>query len=195
MRKRILLLACVALSGLGLALGLLLSRSDDPTPPLIQTAESLYKNKYDSLEEMLAREDAVAVTGKVTSAYATDRIGDGTLFTDRLVRVDRVLYGSLAYPEHQQILVRQIGGTVGRETLKIADAKLLLSHEQVLLVLHYDPTFRVYWIKGGGDGYFLINGSKLRHANYDGTSHPLAAFARTVDAKALRSTISAHTPD
>ena len=195
MRKRILLIACAALGGLGLALGLLLSRSGDTTPPLIRTAESLYKNKYDSLEEMLAREDAVVVTGRVTSAYATERIGDGTLFTDRLVRVDRVLYGSLAYPEHQQILVRQIGGTVGRETLKIADAKLLLSNEQVLLVLHYDPTFRVYWIKGGGDGYFLIDGSKLRHANYDGANHPLATFARTVDAKALRAAISAHAPN
>ena len=195
MRKRILLIACVALGGLGLALGLLLSRGDDTTPPLIRTAESLYENKYDSLEEMLAREDAVAVTGRVTSAYATERIGDDTLFTDRLVRVDQVLYGSLAYPEHQQILIRQIGGTIGRETLKIAAAKLLLSNEQVLLVLHYDPTFRIYWIKGGGDGYFLIDGSKLRHANYDGANHPLATFARTVDAKALRSTISAHTPD
>lgn len=195
MRKRILLIACVALGGIGLALGLLLSRGDDPTPPLIRTAESLYKNKYDSLEEMLAHDDAVAVTGRVTSAYATERIGDDTLFTDRLVRVDQVLYGSLAYPEHQQILVRQIGGTIGRETLKIAAAKLLLSNEQVLLVLHYDPTFRIYWIKGGGDGYFLIDGSKLRHANYDDTNHPLATFARTVDAKALRSIISAHTPD
>lgn len=195
MRKRILFIACVALGGIGLALGLLLSRSDDTTPPLVRTAESLYKNKYDSLAEMLAREDAVAVTGRVTSAYATERIGDGMLFTDRLVLVDRVLYGVLADPEAKRIKVRQTGGTVGRETLKIADAKLLLSNEQVLLVLHYDPTFRIYWIKGGGDGHFLIDGSKLRHANYDGANHPLATFARTIDAKALRSTISANAPD
>ena len=195
MHKRILLIACVSLGSIGFALGLLLSRGDDTTPPLIRTAESLYKNKYDSLEEMLAHEDAVVVTGRVTSAYATERIGDGMLFTDRLVHVDQVLYGSLTNSEHQRISVRQIGGTVGRETLKIADAKLLLSHEQVLLVLHYDPTFRIYWIKGGGDGYFLIDGSELRHANYDGTSHPLAAFARDVDAKSLRSVFANNAPD
>ena len=195
MHKRILLIVCMSLGGIGLALGLLLSRGDDVTPPLVQVAESLYKKKYDSLTEMLALDDTVAIVGRATSAYATERIGDGVLFTDRLVLVDQVLYGSLAYPEHHQILVRQTGGTVGRETLKIAKAKLLLSNEQVLLVLHYDPTFRIYWIKGGGDGHFLLDGGDLRHANYDGANHPLATFARIVDAKTLRSAISAHAPD
>lgn len=195
MHKRILLIACMSLGGIGLALGLLLSRGDDATPPLVHLAESLYKKKYDSLTEMLALDDTVAIVGRATSAYATERIGDGVPFTDRLVLVDQVLYGSLAYPEHHQILVRQTGGTVGRETLKIAKAKLLLSNEQVLLVLHYDPTFRIYWIKGGGDGYFLIDGSELRHANYDGTDHPLAAFARDVDANSLRSIFADNAPD
>ena len=195
MHKRILLIVCVSLGGIGLALGLLLSRGDDATPPLVQVAESLYKNKYDSLEEMLALDDTVAIVGRVTSAYATERIGDGVLFTDRLVHVDEVLYGSLAYPEDKQILVRQTGGTVGRETLKIADAKLLLRNDQVVLVLHYDSTFHVYWIKGGGDGYFLRDGSELRHANYDGTDHPLAAFARDVDANSLSSVFVDNAPD
>lgn len=197
MHKRILLIACVALSGLALALalGLLLSGSDDNIPPLVRVAESLYENKYDSLEEMLARKDAVVVVGGVTSAYVSKRIGDGMLFTDRLVQVDEVLYGSLASPDDKQIPVRQTGGTVGRETLKVVDAKLLMRDEQVVLVLHYDSTFHVYWIKGGGDGYFLLDGNDLRHANYDGTNHPLATFAGGVNAKSLRSVFADSAPD
>lgn len=195
MRKRILLIACSALGGLGLALGLLLSRSDDTTPPLVQVAESLYKNKYDSLEEMLALDDTVAIVGRATSAYATERIGDGVLFTDRLVLVDQVLYGVLADPEAKRIKVRQTGGTIGLETLKIVDAQLLVDDEQVVLLLHHDPAIDVYWIKGGGDGHFLLDGGDLRHANYDGTSHPLAAFARTVNAKSLRSVFADNAPD
>ena len=195
MRKRILLIACSALGGLGLALGLLLSRSDDTTPPLVQVAESLYKNKYDSLEEMLALDDTVAIVGRATSAYATERIGDGVLFTDRLVLVDQVLYGVLADPEAKRIKVRQTGGTIGLETLKIVEARLLVDDEQVVLLLHHDPAIDVYWIKGGGDGHFLLDGGDLRHANYDGTSHPLAAFARTVNAKSLRSVFADNAPD
>lgn len=195
MHKRILLIVCMSLGGIGLALGLLLSRGDNATPPLVQVAESLYKNKYDSLEEMLAHEDAVVVTGRVTSAYATERIGDGMLFTDRLVLVDQVLYGVLADPEAKRIKVRQTGGTIGLETLKIVDARLLVDDEQVVILLHHDPAIDVYWIKGGGDGHFLLDGGDLRHANYDGTSHPLAAFARDVDANSLRSVFADNAPD
>ena len=195
MYKRILLIASVALSGLGLALGLLLGGGDDNAPPLVRVAESIYGNKYDSLEEMLARKDAVVVVGRVTSAYASKRIGDGVLFTDRLVHVDEVLYGSLASPDNKQIPVRQTGGTVGRETLKVVDAKLLMRDEQVVLVLHYDSTFHVYWIKGGGDGYFLMDGRHLRHANHDSTDHPLATFAGGVNAKSLRSVFADSAPD
>ena len=195
MHKRILLIACVWLGGIGLALGLLLSRGDDATPPLVQVAESLYKKKYDSLTEMLALDDTVAIVGRATSAYATERIGDGVLFTDRLVLVDQVLYGVLADPEAKRIKVRQTGGTIGLETLKIVDARLLVDDEQVVLLLHHDPAIDVYWIKGGGDGHFLLDGGDLRHANYDGTSHPLAAFARTVNAKSLRSVFADNAPD
>ena len=195
MRKRILFLACAALGGLGLALGLLLSGSDNTTPPLVRTAESLYKNKYGSLEEMLTLDDTVAIVGRATSAYATERIGDGVLFTDRLVLVDQVLYGVLADPEAKRIKVRQTGGTVGLETLKIVDARLLVDDEQVVLLLHHDPAIDVYWIKGGGDGHFLLDGGDLRHANYDGTSHPLATFARDVGAKPLRSVFADNAPD
>lgn len=195
MHKRILLIVCMSLGGIGLALGLLLSRGDDATPPLVQVAESLYKKKYDSLTEMLALDDTVAIVGRATSAYATERIGDGVLFTDRLVLVDQVLYGVLADPEAKRIKVRQTGGTIGLETLKIVDARLLVDDEQVVLLLHHDPAIDVYWIKGGGDGHFLLDGGDLRHANYDGTSHPLAAFARTVNAKSLRSVFADNAPD
>ena len=165
-------------------------------PPAVGVAEPLYDETFDSLEEMLALDDTVAIVGRTTTAFSSEPIGDGVLFTERVVLVDQVLHGTLADPEAKRIKVRQTGGTIGRETLKVEHARLLVDNEHVVLVLHYDSEIDVYWIKGGGDGHFLIDGAGLlRHANYDGTDHPLAAFARDVGAKPLRSVFAENAPD
>lgn len=184
-----------ALAVLGIFAGLWLGCAGDSEPAAVSVAESVYDETFDSLEEMLALDDTVAIVGRTTSAFASERIGDGVLFTERIVHVDQVLHGALADPEAKRIKVRQTGGTIGRETLKVEHARLLVDNEHVVLVLHYDPEIDVYWIKGGGDGYFLIDGSDLRHANYDGTDHPLAAFAHDVGAKPLRSVFAENAPD
>lgn len=184
-----------ALAVLGIFAGLWLGCAGDSEPAAVSVAESVYDETFDSLEEMLALDDTVAIVGRTTSAFASERIGDGVLFTERIVHVDQVLHGALADPEAKRIKVRQTGGTIGRETLKVEHARLLVDNEHVVLVLHYDSEIDVYWIKGGGDGYFLIDGSDLRHANYDGTDHPLAAFARGIGEKPLRSVFAENAPD
>ncbi len=194
-KKWTLLAGCGALAAIGIVVGLWLGNASDSEPVVVSVGEPLYDQTFDSLAEMLALDDTVAIVGRVTSAYATERIGDGVLFTDRLVLVDQVLYGVLADPEAKRIKVRQTGGTIGLETLKIVEARLLVDDEQVVLLLHHDPAIDVYWIKGGGDGHFLLDGGDLRHANYDGTSHPLAAFARIVNTKSLRSVFADNAPD
>ena len=204
MRKWALLAGCGALAAIGIVLGLWLGSAGDSEPPVVGVAEPppavgvaepLYDETFDSLEEMLALDDTVAIVGRTTTAFASERIGDGVLFTERIVHVDQVLHGALADPEAKRIKVRQTGGTIGRETLKVEHARLLVANEHVMLVLHYDSEIDVYWIKGGGDGHFLIDGAGLRHANYDGTDHPLAAFAREVGAKPLRSVFAENAPD
>ncbi len=196
MRKWALLAGCGALAAIGIVLGLWLGSADDSEPTIVSIAESVYDEAFDSLEEMLALDDTVAIVGRTTTAFASERIGDGVLFTERIVHVDQVLHGALADPEAKRIKVRQTGGTIGRETLKVEHARLLVANEHVMLVLHYDSEIDVYWIKGGGDGHFLIDGAGLlRHANYDGTDHPLAAFAREVGAKPLRSVFAENAPD
>ena len=213
MRKWALLAGCGALAATGIALGLWLGSAGDSEPPVVGVAEPppavgvaepppvvgvaepLYDETFDSLEEMLALDDTVAIVGRTTTAFASERIGDGVLFTERIVHVDQVLHGALADPEAKRIKVRQTGGTIGRETFKVEHARLLVDNEHVVLVLHYDSEIDVYWIKGGGDGHFLIDGAGLRHANYDGTDHPLAAFAREVGAKPLRSVFAENAPD
>ena len=222
MKKWMLLAGCGALTAIGIVLGLWLGSAGDsePTivsiaepppsesvaepppvesvtepPPVVSVAEPLYAETFDSLEEMLALDDTVAIVGRTTTALSSERIGDGVLFTERIVLVDQVLHGTLADPEAKRIKVRQTGGTSGRETLKIKHARLLMDNEHVVLVLHYDSEIDVYWIKGGGDGHFLIDSSGLRHANYDGTDHPLAAFAREVGAKPLRSVFAENATD
>ena len=184
-----------ALAVLGIFAGLWLGCAGDSEPAAVSVAESVYDETFDSLEEMLALDDTVAIVGRTTSAFASERIGDGVLFTERIVHVDQVLHGALADPEAKRIKVRQTGGTIGRETLKVEHARLLVDNEHVVLVLHYDSEIDVYWIKGGGDGHFLIDGSELRHANYDGTDHPLAAFARGIGEKPLRSVFAENAPD
>lgn len=195
MRKWALLAGCGALAAIGIVLGLWLGSADDSEPTIVSIAESVYDEAFDSLEEMLALDDTVAIVGRTTTAFASERIGDGVLFTERIVHVDQVLHGALADPEAKRIKVRQTGGTIGRETFKVEHARLLVDNEHVVLVLHYDSEIDVYWIKGGGDGHFLIDGAGLRHANYDGTDHPLAAFAREVGAKPLRSVFAENAPD
>ena len=195
MNKWILLGGCAALAAIGIVVGLWIGSAGDSEPAVVSVAEPLYDETFDSLEEMLAVDDAVAIVGRVASAYATERIGDGVLFTNRLVHVGQVLYGALIDPQAKLIQVRQTGGTIGLERLKIVDARLLVHNDRVVLVLHYDPTLDVYWIIGGGDGHFLVDGAELRHANYDGTNHPLAAFARGVDAKSLRSVFAENASD
>ncbi len=213
MKKWMLLAGCGALAATGIALGLWLGSAGDSEPPVVGVAEPppavgvaepppavgvaepLYDETFDSLEEMLALDDTVAIVGRTTTAFASERIGDGVLFTERIVHVDQVLHGALADPEAKRIKVRQTGGTIGRETFKVEHARLLVDNEHVVLVLHYDSEIDVYWIKGGGDGHFLIDGAGLRHANYDGTDHPLAAFAREVGAKPLRSVFAENAPD
>ena len=217
-----LLAGCGALTAIGIVLGLWLGSAGDSEPtivsiaepppsesvtepppvvsvaepsPVVSVAEPLYAETFDSLEEMLALDDTVAIVGRTTTALSSERIGDGVLFTERIVHVDQVLHGTLADPEAKRIKVRQTGGTNGRETLKIEHARLLADNEHVVLVLHYDSEIDVYWIKGGGDGHFLIDGAWLRHANYDGTDHPLAAFARDIGAKPLRSVFAENAPD
>ena len=222
MKKWMLLAGCGALAATGIALGLWLGSAGDSEPPVVGVAEPppavgvaepppavgvaepppvvgvaepLYDETFDSLEEMLALDDTVAIVGRTTNALSSERIGDGVLFTERVVLVDQVLHGALADPEAKRIKVRQTGGTIGRETFKVEHARLLVDNEHVVLVLHYDSEIDVYWIKGGGDGHFLIDGAGLRHANYDGTDHPLAAFAREVGAKPLRSVFAENAPD
>ena len=222
MKKWMLLAGCGALAATGIALGLWLGSAGDSEPPVVGVAEPppavgvaepppavgvaepppavgvaepLYDETFDSLEEMLALDDTVAIVGRTTNALSSERIGDGVLFTERVVLVDQVLHGALADPEAKRIKVRQTGGTIGRETFKVEHARLLVDNEHVVLVLHYDSEIDVYWIKGGGDGHFLIDGAGLRHANYDGTDHPLAAFARDVGSKPLRSVFAENAPD
>ena len=184
-----------ALAVIGIFAGLWLGCAGDSEPAAVSVAESVYDETFDSLEEMLALDDTVAIVGRTTSAFASERIGDGVLFTERIVHVDQVLHGTLADPQAKRIKVRQTGGTIGRETLKVEHARLLVDNEHVVLVLHYDPEIDAYWIKGGGDGHFLIDDAGLRHANYDGTDHPLAAFARGIGAKPLRSVFAENAPD
>ena len=184
-----------ALAVIGIFAGLWLGCAGDSEPAAVSVAESVYDATFDSLEEMLALDDTVAIVGRTTSAFASERIGDGVLFTERIVHVDQVLHGTLADPEAKRIKVRQTGGTIGRETLKLVGARLLVDNEHVVLVLHYGSEIDVYWIKGGGNGHFLIDGAGLRHANYDGTDHPLAAFARDIGAKPLRSVFAENAPD
>ena len=195
MKKWTLLTGCGVLAAVGIVAGLWLGNASDSEEVIVSIGEPLYDRTFDSLEEMLALDDTVAIVGRTTSAYTTERIGDGVLFTDRIVHVDQVLYGVLADPEAKRIKVRQTGGTIGLETLKIVDARLLVDGEQVVLLLHHDPAIDVYWIKGGGDGHFLLDGEGLRHANYDGTNHPLATFANDVNAKSLRSVFADSAPN
>ena len=195
MRKWSSLAGYRALAAIGIFAGLWLGCAGDSEPAAVSVAESVYDEMFDSLEEMLALDDTVAIVGRTTNAFSSERIGDGVLFTERIVHVDQVLHRTLADPEAKRIKVRQTGGTIGRETLKVEHARLLVDNEHVVLVLHYDSEIDVYWIKGGGDGYFLIDGSELRHANYDGTDHPLAAFARDIGAKPLRSVFAENASD
>ena len=151
---------------------------------------------YESLEELLAIPGSVAVVGTVTSVADTP--------PRSIVDVTEVLAGS-SIAAGDAVTVRQFGIRDGADAWEFRDARLLDLGEHVLLVLAYDELNHEYRVAGGPHGHFTIEGSRIRHANYETRDfvlsvdhpdgHPLAILADELTLEEFMQRVSDTAPE
>lgn len=108
-----------------------------------------------SLEERIARADNV-VAGKVVGVE-TRRTDDGMIFTESTIAVTRTLYG----PTRSSVVVSQLGGTIGEDTLSIAGTVLFTVGDEVMVIIKRDAAGREQLV-GMSQGAFFVTGRTAR---------------------------------
>jgi hypothetical protein len=107
-----------------------------------------------SLEECIAHADNVVI-GTVTGKRVVQQGDD--IITETMVRVERPLYG----PVVKQLVVSQLGGTIGARTVDVpGDAHLSIGDRLVVMTEH-KPSGRNILV-GLGLGVYKLDGSEAR---------------------------------
>ena len=107
-----------------------------------------------SLEERIARSDNVVV-GTITAQEA--KLVDGNIVTESTVTVAKTLFG----PSRRDLVVTQLGGTIGDTTLDIAGSARFEVGDEVVLIVKRDPRGREQLV-GMSLGAFLVKGRRAR---------------------------------
>lgn len=116
---------------------------------------------YGSIQEMSSA-SALVVVGRVEGSKQEERqMSGGPLpFTDFEVVVDRTLKGGLAAGAH--ITVHQTGGIQpDGSTMEIFDDPLFATGSQYLLFLKRDQATGRYFVAGGPEGRFVVDGERV----------------------------------
>lgn len=107
-----------------------------------------------SLEERIARSDNV-VSGTVKAQQA--RWDGDQIVTDTIIAVRRTIFG----PERREIMLTQLGGTIGETTLDIAGSAQFDVGDEVLLIVKRDQR-GFERLVGMSLGAFIVQGKRLR---------------------------------
>lgn len=124
----------------------------------------------------MARDSDAVIQGAVLRAMPvrffadqdirSDRFIGGIVFTDYVVRVDKVLKGSLV--QGQEIVVVQTGGSYNGRTMQLEDDPLFESGEQAILFLKdisgdkiHAPDSQKFIVNGTPQARFRITGGQI----------------------------------
>lgn len=107
-----------------------------------------------SIEERIARSDNVVI-GTITSQQA--KLVDGNIVTESSVSVTRTLFG----PARRDVVLTQLGGTIGDTTLDIAGSARFEVGDEVVLIVKRDEHGREQLV-GMSLGAFLVKGKRVR---------------------------------
>jgi len=105
-------------------------------------------------DDELARFSSVIVTGRVTDVSTGRDITTNAIYTYVTVLVDEALKGDIA---EREIVVKQLGGEVGGEGLRVGDQASFGRGESVLLFLETRPRDRTLYTAALWQGKWLID--------------------------------------
>lgn len=135
----------------------------EPTQGIGLSASASWVKRYGSIAE-LTGDVALVVVGRVTGVSKSSptppaRPADGVVFSDFDLAIEQVIKG--ARREREVIVVHQTGGTYGDGTrLELDDSPLLEVGGRYLLFLKRDPASDVYFVAGGPQGRFVVEGDR-----------------------------------
>src|SRR5258708_1699020 len=104
-------------------------------------------------DDELARFSTAIVTGRVTDISTGRDINTNAIYTYVTVLVDDVLKGDIA---ERSIVIKQLGGEIGNEGLRVADQAAFGRGEDVLIFLATRPRDQTLYTTGLGQGKWLI---------------------------------------
>jgi hypothetical protein len=104
-----------------------------------------------TLRQLATESDAV-VHGRVLAQESTWDVTSGKIYTHSRVQVVRSLLGKVSDPE---IMVRQLGGQVGKVAMQLSGNASLKVGEEVVLFLSRDASY--HYVVGLAQGKFAVN--------------------------------------
>jgi hypothetical protein len=105
--------------------------------------------------------------------FPPESVYDSRSFTDTVFQIDEVLRGT----DQTQVLVRQIGGTIGNVTYEQVGGNELPKDQTLVLFLNPDAHGQqppAKWLTGGSQGLWFVEGDKVNNDNL----YPITSYGQ-----------------